>query len=806
MNHDPTTAEVVRAFVQPDLLDVAAPHGDRWTLSRRRFLSMVAAGTGLAVAGDLSGWFDPPVAHGAGGGDGVLIIIGMYGGNDSFNTIIDHTDPHYLTQHGPLAIGSDRVLPLTSTIGAHPALGEIRRLWDAGQLAIVEGVGHTIDDFSHFSSMAYWMSGILRGTPTTGWAGRFLDSLHGPTPNLFGSASIGNGVPLHMVGRDQRAISVAPDKVGFGGSTDEHDVALYDAIRSVASPGGRPALAAASARSYADAITVAGRIRPHLEGGTGSGPLAQKLRAAAHLINADLGLRIVEASWGDFDSHAGQEGQHGDRMREFDEAIRALYATLTPQAAATVTVATFSEFGRTSWSNDSGGTDHGSSAAVLVFGPRVKGGLYGQRPGLAGLQRWDRPATTVDARSYVTSVLDGVFGAGAGHASFGRDFENLGLFSTAAGPHTGNPGAGPAPVTAASWFTPVSPTRICDTRAGVGIGRTDGVAFGDTIRIPVTGVAGAPSAGVTAVAVNVTAANASDAGYLTAWPAGSARPDTSIVNPSGPSAVPNLSVVGVGTNGEIAVFNHAGHGDVIVDLVGYFSTAGGSGATVVDPARIIDTRGSGPIRVGRPIEVAVAGQGGIAAEGVTAVAVNVTAVDPSGPGYLTVWPSGEPQPYTSNVNFDAGGATANLTICKVGAGGRISIGTNVDRVHVIVDTFAAFDDRGGGVVATPPTRVTDTRSSGPVPGGGSIEVNVSSAVPASATAVILNVTITAPTTSTFVTAWPAGQPQPATSNINVDAGENRANMVVVGVSNRRLRIANSSGHCHVIVDVMGYVT
>ena len=73
---------------------------------------------------------------------------------------------------------------------------------------------------------------------------------------------------------------------------------------------------------------------------------------------------------------------------------------------------TFSEFGRTSWSNDGRGTDHGTAAPHFVFGARVKGGMYGQRPALQGLQRWDRMAYHVDFRDYYGSVIDGWMGGG----------------------------------------------------------------------------------------------------------------------------------------------------------------------------------------------------------------------------------------------------------------------------------------------------------------------------------------------------------------------------------------------------------
>ena len=139
---------------------------------------------------------------------------------------------------------------------------------------------------------------------------------------------------------------------------------------------------------------------------------------------------------------------------------------------------TFSEFGRTSWSNDGRGTDHGTAAPHLVFGARVKGGMYGQRPALQGLQRWDRMAHHVDFRDYYGSVIDGWMGGG-GSDVVGKPVSDLGLFLSPDVPITP---LVPAVVTATGRRFPAVHRacpgsdgssrsireRVFDTRVGVG--------------------------------------------------------------------------------------------------------------------------------------------------------------------------------------------------------------------------------------------------------------------------------------------------------------------------------------------------
>ena len=352
-------------------------------------------------------------------------------------------------------------------------------------------------------------------------------------------------------------------------------------------------------------------------------------------------------------------------------------------------------------------------------------------------------------------------------------------------------------------FTPISPVRALDTRAPGDTGPK--VGPGSTITLDLSAVV---PTGATAVSVNVTAVDPTIATFLTVWPSGAPKPDTSNVNVVAKQVRPNAVIVGLGAGRSISIFNNAGSVHVVVDVMGYM-TAGFTGIT---PVRLLDTRGpndSGPpLGAGATTSLTVAGAAGAAGvpSSASAVVLNVTAVSPTVGGYLTVWPTGGPKPSTSNLNFVAGDVVPNLVTVGVGAGGQVSIFNFAGATHVVVDIMGWFDNAGGFAPLGTPSRLLDTREGtcGYTLGPGetrTLQVASSAAV----SAVTLNVTAVAPTASGYITVWPAGSPRPDTSNVNVVAGQAPTpNLVTVGVGPAgEVNLYNFAGTVELVVDLFG---
>jgi len=371
-------------------------------------------------------------------------------------------------------------------------------------------------------------------------------------------------------------------------------------------------------------------------------------------------------------------------------------------------------------------------------------------------------------------------------------------------------------------YTALAPTRIEDTRLGTG-GLSGPLGPGATAQVQVAGRGGVPE-GATAVVMNVTVTQPSAPGFLTVYPSGSPLPSTSNLNFTPGQTVPNLVVVKLGPGGGVALFNSAGSTHVILDVAGYFSEAGGNAGRYqpVVPARIADTRiGSGGVRLGpgQSFDLQVAGQGGAPATGIQAAVLNVAVTNTTAVSFLTVYPTGEPRPVASNLNFGPGDTVANRTMTKLGAGGRVTVYNQAGSTDVIVDLGGTYTDASvAGVTGTytplTPSRIVDTRSGtganlGPVPSGGTIDVQVTGrgGVPSTGVrAVILNVTATQPAAMGYLTLFPAGAPRPNASDLNFAAGETRPNLVVVQVGTLGRVSLYSSAQTQVVVDVAGWFT
>jgi len=196
----------------------------------------------------------------------------------------------------------------------------------------------------------------------------------------------------------------------------------------------------------------------------------------------------------------------------------------------------------------------------------------------------------------------------------------------------------------------------------------------------------------------------------------------------------------------------------------------------------------------------------------TAAILNLTTTNSTAASVMSAYPAGTAIPATSNLNFAAGQTVPNLVVVPIGANGSVSVYNKNGRTDAVADLMGYFTP-GTGTGSTldtgVPTRVLDTRSAigvgttTPVGPHSSVTLTLPG-LPAGATAVILNVTVTAPTTAGVLTVYPGAGAAPTTSNLNFAAGETVPNLVVVAVTNGQVSFANlGSGTVHVVADLFG---
>ncbi|SCE78796.1 Right handed beta helix region [Micromonospora purpureochromogenes] len=358
-------------------------------------------------------------------------------------------------------------------------------------------------------------------------------------------------------------------------------------------------------------------------------------------------------------------------------------------------------------------------------------------------------------------------------------------------------------------FTPVTPTRLLDTRSGLGTTSTKPLGQNGTLLLPVSSVAGVSGEDITALVLNVTVTQPTDPGFITVYPYGG-LPNASNVNFVAGETVPNQVTVPV-TNGYIA-FTHTGVGEVhlVADLQGFY-TGSGSGFAPTAPVRMLDTRQgtAGPIAANTTRTLDLSAK---VPAGATAAVLNVTVTKPTANGVLKLFPYGTAVPVASNLNFVTGQTIPNLVTVPV-VDGKVSIrNASSGTTHVVADLAGWFSPAATQTfVPIAPTRLLDTRDSG-FPLGAWSSIGVEPAVaektctPAcpAPTALVGNLTVTRPTAAGVLIAYPGGQQRPTASNVNFVAGETASNAAVVATG-WGVDVWNSSpGTTHVIVDQSGY--
>jgi hypothetical protein len=386
-----------------------------------------------------------------------------------------------------------------------------------------------------------------------------------------------------------------------------------------------------------------------------------------------------------------------------------------------------------------------------------------------------------------------------------------------------------------STYVPVTPTRVLDTRYGIGAAKAV-VPQNGTLAISVTHGVRLPAhlGAITAVVLNVTVTDPTGAGHLTVYPTGRPLPATSNLNFTARQTVPNLVTIKVGAHDEVTLDNAStGSTNLIADVEGYYVASADGGYYLPNtPQRILDTRNgtggvTGPIAANGTVALSIpectSGSGATEQTApATAVALNVTVADPTAAGHITVYPGGTSMPDSSNLNFTAGETVPNLVVAKVGANGQVEL-ANVapGTAQLVIDLEGCYSaSLGDAFVPLSPYRSLDSRtglgqgsSTGraaqpdsditwligqtpPTPLNGAVQP----------TAVVMNVTVTAPKAAGVITAYPTGAGLPIASNLNFTTGETVPNLVMVAVSpGFQVSLYNDSkGTSELIADLYGY--
>ncbi|MFN8023629.1 MAG: hypothetical protein U0Q03_19020 [Acidimicrobiales bacterium] len=377
---------------------------------------------------------------------------------------------------------------------------------------------------------------------------------------------------------------------------------------------------------------------------------------------------------------------------------------------------------------------------------------------------------------------------------------------------------GPAPPVGDA-LQPIDPVRLLDTRTGNGA--PVGAIAQDPLRLQITGRERIPAL-ATAVLANITVTEPTASGYLTVWPTGVERPVVSNLNFVRGDTVANLSLLALGVDGGVQIFNSSGTSHVVIDVVAYLSPfAPYVFQNVVVPQRIVDTRsgvGSPTAPLG-PREIRLFDVLGEVPPIARAVVLNVTAVSPTASTHLTVFgaTASTPAPNASTVNLRPGEVRPNVAVISLEDARRLAIYNNSGSTDVVVDVMGWFqgpwdDSPQGRIVPLEPFRVVDTREAdevfGPFEVGAYEFASTIGGLPVRA--LVFNATVTEPTAPGFLTMFPDDAATvPLASNLNFVAGQTIPNQVWVRLPDpprNLIAVGNgSNGTTHVVLDIQGVV-
>jgi uncharacterized protein (DUF1501 family) len=393
------------------------------------------------------------------GADGrILVVLQLAGGNDGLNTVVPFSDDAYHRNRSSLALPAASLLRLDDRIALAPSLTGLKQLFDAGDLAVVQGVGYPNPNRSHFRSTEIWQCATdADKVSKTGWLGRYFDNACAGAPNPTIGVSLSDQAPQSF--RAEKSPGIAMSSPEMYRWIHGQDEALEEAFEELNAPDGVEMMSGASIAELAGGSP--GPMRPaesslaFLErtaldaqvssdkvaavarkAGTGGGSaypagnrLGQRLQLVSSMIAGGLPARVYYVSHGGFDTHnnqGGERGTHQNLLRQLDAAVSAFLADLKSRGLFDqVALMTFSEFGRRVRENGSGGTDHGTAAPLFLAGGGVRGGLHGSAPSLTDLDNGDLKFTT-DFRSVYATVIGRWLGVPPARV-LGREFPPLDL-------------------------------------------------------------------------------------------------------------------------------------------------------------------------------------------------------------------------------------------------------------------------------------------------------------------------------------------------------------------------------------------
>lgn len=348
------------------------------------------------------------------GSDRILVIIRLKGGNDGLNTFVPVYDYGTYSGYRPiLKIDQANLLALDTKYSVPDFAASLKSMWDAGKMKVIQNVGYANHDLSHFVSTDIWDSAdTSQNTSKSGWLGRYLWNQN-PT---FLSQPPDDPLAIH-IGGDGNILFFNEDNINMA-----MNVVDPDALYTIAQTGQLYPVTGNAVCYYEDQLDFmksminstfkqSESIHNAFTNGSNSvafpDGLGKAMELVSRLIKGGLNTKIYMLTIDGFDTHASQDDRHPDLLTELSDTVKALFDDLAVTGKDQNTLCmTFSEFGRRVNDNGSRGTDHGTAAPLMFFGPVLNGnGFIGNDVNLTNLDFNGNLIHTIDFRQVYATVL-----------------------------------------------------------------------------------------------------------------------------------------------------------------------------------------------------------------------------------------------------------------------------------------------------------------------------------------------------------------------------------------------------------------
>ena len=370
-------------------------------MDRRKVLSSLVAGLSLPLA-------PIQLAEAAARSGRRLILVELSGANDGLNTVVPWANDRYRSIRPSVSLDRSDLITLDDQLGLNDALSSLGPAWQAGEMAIIQGLGYPEQNRSHFKSIALWETGgDGNRAGRNGWLTEDVEAM-------------GSGFDAHGISLDGGMGVFASSSGLWLSFASLHHLQTLSAANAglggTVSDSANPALSMLLDRGNA-LDSAMGQISAKIQQkGLGrhvnidGGDLGRQAALAATLISAGVDAPVLKMKIGGFDTHENQRGDHERLLRDLGRSLAGLRSALKQSGHWDQTlILTYSEFGRRATENYSQGTDHGTAAPHLLLGVGVRGGLFGRHPDLEDLEDGDLKYT-LDYRSVYQRLLAGWFG------------------------------------------------------------------------------------------------------------------------------------------------------------------------------------------------------------------------------------------------------------------------------------------------------------------------------------------------------------------------------------------------------------